>query len=179
MFETIQGFHMNQEGATLLLRGCLKLGLSLNRMIFSRKQPVYNIICCYKIIFGGFKNDIFDPQLYLREFRLRAVLVFPLEFVKCRTAERHRDSQHLHLHLQWLPTRSYNGHSVGGRSGLIYMVSFVLNSSVLLMSSTAGGSLFHSRWCGARSCFCIHHSYSELWGMGWDPLVLRSGLWVT
>ena len=30
---------------------------------------------------------------------------------------------------------------MGGRSGLIYMVSFVLNSSVLLMSSTAGGSM--------------------------------------
>ena len=30
---------------------------------------------------------------------------------------------------------------MGGRSGLIYMVSLVLNSSVLLMSSTAGGKL--------------------------------------
>ena len=30
---------------------------------------------------------------------------------------------------------------MGGRSGLIYMISLVLNSSVLLMSSTAGGKL--------------------------------------
>ena len=88
---------------------------------------------------------------------------------------------HLHLHLQWLPTRSYNGHSVGGRSGLIYMVSLVLNSSVLLMSSTAGGSLFHSRMVRGQKLFL--YSSQLLWivrnFMGWDPLVLRSGLWVT
>ena len=88
---------------------------------------------------------------------------------------------YLHLHLQWLPTRSYNGHSVGGRSGLIYMVSLVLNSSVLLMSSTAGGSLFHSRMVRGQKLFL--YSSQLLWivrnFMGWDPLVLRSGLWVT
>ena len=89
--------------------------------------------------------------------------------------------RYLHLHLQWLPTRSYNGHSVGGRSGLIYMVSLVLNSSVLLMSSTAGGSLFHSRMVRGQKLFL--YSSQLLWivrnFMGWDPLVLRSGLWVT
>ena len=56
---------------------------------------------------------------------------------------------------------------MGGRSGLIYMVSLVLNSSVLLMSSKAGGSLFHSRMVrGPEAVFVfitVTLNCEELW----------------
>ena len=46
---------------------------------------------------------------------------------------------------------------MGGRSGLIYMVSFVLNSSVLLMSSTAGGSMVRDQklFLCLSVCLCV------------------------